>query len=79
MRNDLLELLINPYSGNELKRENDFLVDIATKERFPIKNGIPVLIREEEVKGLNKLHQKRYDWFALHTFMISQLAPLDRM
>jgi uncharacterized protein YbaR (Trm112 family) len=51
MRNDLLELLINPYSGSELKRENDSLVDKVTKERFPIKSGIPLLIREEEVKA----------------------------
>ena len=63
LKNELLPLLINPYSGNELKRESDFLVDKVTEERFPIKNGIPVLLREEEVKGLNKLYKKRYDWF----------------
>ena len=77
MRNDLLELLINPYSGNELKRESELLVDKVTEERFPIKNGIPVLIREEEVKGLNKLYQKRYDWLAyFYDFMIGTIGSL---
>lgn len=64
MRDDILDLLINPYSGNKLKKESGFLVDPEANERFPVKNGIPVLLREEEVKGLNKLYQKRYDWLA---------------
>jgi len=77
MKNDLLELLINPYSGHELKRENDSLVDTVTAERFPIKDGIPVLLREEEVKGLNKLYQKRYDWLAyFYDFMIGSIGSL---
>lgn len=72
MRDDILGLLINPYSGNEMKKDNDFLVDLVTSERFPIKNGIPVLLREEEVKGLNKLYQKRYDWLAyFYDFMMN--------
>jgi len=72
MRDDVLDLLINPYSGNELKKESGFLVDPVTSERFPVKNGIPVLLREEEVKGLNKLYQKRYDWLAyFYDFTIS--------
>jgi len=64
MDDELLPLLINPYSGNDLKNESDLLVDKVTEECFPIKNGIPVLLREEEVKGLNKLYKKRYDWLA---------------
>jgi len=77
MKDDLLELLINPYSGNDLKKEIEFLVDLITDERFPIKNGIPVLIREEEVNGLNKLYQKRYDWLAyFYDFMIGTIGSL---
>ncbi len=72
MRDDLLELLINPYSGNELKRRSDLLVDTLTGERFPVKSDFPVLLREEEVKGLNRLYQKRYDWLAyFYDFMIA--------
>ena len=50
------------------------MVDKVTEERFPIKNGIPVLLIEE-VKGLNKLYQKRYDWFVhFYGFMISTIG-----
>lgn len=77
MRDDILSLLINPYTGNELKKDNDFLVDLVTGERFPIKNGVPALLREEEVKGLNKLYQKRYDWLAyFYDFMIGSIGSL---
>lgn len=64
MRGDLLELLINPYTGNRLERGTDSLVDMITRERFPIRNGIPAILRGEEVRGLNRLYQKRYDWWA---------------
>ena len=42
--------------------DNDTLVDEITGEKYYIKNGIPVLYREDEVKGLYRLYQKRYDW-----------------
>ena len=58
MKSELLPLLINPYSGNDLKKENDFLVDVTTGEKFAIKNNIPVLLRKEEITGLNRLYQK---------------------
>ena len=64
MRGDLLELLINPYTGNRLERGTDSLVDTITRERFPIRNGIPAILRREEVRGLNRLYQKRYDGWA---------------
>ena len=63
MRDDIIDLIMNPYSGNDLKQENDSLVDVITNECFSIKNGIPVILREEEVIGLNRIYQKRYDWF----------------
>jgi len=62
MRETLLPLLINPYTANALKTDNDALVDEFTGEKYYINNGIPVLYREDEVKGLNRLYQKRYDW-----------------
>ena len=62
MKVTLLPLLINPYTANSLKMENDTLVDEITGEKYYIKNNIPVLYREDEVKGLNRLYQKRYDW-----------------
>jgi len=72
MNDELLPLLINPYSGNELKKESDLLIDKVNEESFQIKNGIPVLLHEEEVEGLNKVYQKRYDWLAyFYDFMMN--------
>ncbi len=77
MKNELLPLLINPYSGNDLKKENNILVDVITGEKFAIKNNIPVLLREEEITGLNRLYQKRYDWLVyIYDFMMLTLSPL---
>jgi len=38
MKNELLPMLVNPYSGIDLKKEKDFLVDVITGEKFAIKN-----------------------------------------
>lgn len=74
MKNELLPLLINTYRGNDLKKENDFLVDVKTGEKFAIKNNIPALLREEEITGLNRLYQKRYDWLVyIYDFMMLTL------
>ena len=76
LKNELLPLLINPYSGNELKRESDFLVDVITDEKFAIKDSIPVLLREEQVTGLNLLYQKRYDWLAYFYDLMMNIGSL---
>lgn len=64
MRTDLCSILINPYTGNRPHLENDALVDSETQERFPVIGGIPVMLREKEVRGLNRLYRRRYDWLA---------------
>jgi len=77
MRETLLPLLINPYTANDLKTDNDALVDKITGEKYYINNGIPVLYREDEVKGLNRLYQKRYDWLVyIYDFMMLTLSSL---
>jgi len=77
MRETLLSLLINPYTANSLKMDNDTLVDEITGEKYYIKNGIPVLYREDEVNGLNRLYQKRYDWLVyIYDFMMLTLSSL---
>lgn len=76
MREDLVSILINPYSGNNLQLEDGSLVDPGTGERFSIQNGIPVILREQEVKGLNRLYQRRYDWLSyFYDFMAARLGP----
>ena len=77
MNEELVSLLINPYTGNALKREGDSLVDRSTGEKFPIRDGVPFILREDEVTGLNREYQQKYDWLCyFYDFMADYLAPL---
>ncbi len=46
---DLLEIMVCPVSHAPLQQVGDFLVstDPATRLRYPIKDGIPVMLEEE--------------------------------
>ena len=59
---ELLTLLRNPDTGNSLVNENGFLKDRETGERFPVREGIPVILRKDDVFGRNRKQQKGYDW-----------------
>lgn len=59
---DMLPLLRNPNSGNSLELDNGFLKDTVTGESFTIREGIPVILRNDDVFGWNRKQQKGYDW-----------------
>ena len=42
----LLEILVCPVTHSKLRREGDFLVSDAGGLRYPIKEGLPVLLPE---------------------------------
>ena len=46
---DLLEIMVCPVSHAPLRQVGDFLVstDSVTRLRYPIKDGIPVMLEEE--------------------------------
>ncbi len=46
---DLLEIMVCPVSHAPLRQVGDFLVstDSATRLRYPITDGIPVMLEEE--------------------------------
>ena len=56
-----LRLLRNPYTGNTVVRDDDVLIDSETGEQFPIRDGIPVLLRDEDVVGVNRRMQWTFD------------------
>ncbi len=73
MKSDILTLICDPITHDllELKAEPDaygcfreFFVNPKTGQYFPIRDGIPIFIREDEVSGLNQKYQKMYDRFA---------------
>lgn len=45
----LLDLAVCPISRSKLTREGDYLVSAAGGIKYPIKDGIPVLIAEQAV------------------------------
>ncbi len=75
---ELLSLLCNPHTGNPLKLEKGHLKDTVTRESFLIREGIPVILRKEDVFGWNRKQQKGYDWGSyfydlLYTFNLLNL------
>jgi len=58
----IISLLRNPDTGNPLVRQNGFLADKVTGERFMIRKGIPVILRKDDVFGWNRKQQRGYDW-----------------
>ena len=69
MNSETVSMLCNPYTHESLRyiktQESDgtikeFLEGVETGERFPIKNGIPVLYDESRLQGLNLRYQKFY-------------------
>ncbi|MBI4397931.1 MAG: Trm112 family protein [Candidatus Omnitrophica bacterium] len=44
---ELLNILACPICKKEVKLQNDFLVCEACRKRYPIKDGIPIMLVEE--------------------------------
>ncbi len=79
MRTELRSILINPYTGNRPDLRDGALVDPETRERFPVIGGIPIMLREQEVEGLNRLYQRRYDSLSpFYDFFMTTVARLVR-
>ena len=53
--------MCNPYKGEPLIRQGDELVGAASKQRFAIREGIPVILTEEGLEGRNRGSKLIYD------------------
>jgi ubiquinone/menaquinone biosynthesis C-methylase UbiE len=56
-----LELVGEPARG---RRCEQFLMNHNSGQRFPIRDGIPIFIRDTDVSGSNRRYQALYDRFA---------------
>jgi ubiquinone/menaquinone biosynthesis C-methylase UbiE len=50
MRDETLQLMCNPYLGEPFRREGNFLIGITSGHKYPIRNGIPVIIENKGTK-----------------------------
>jgi len=73
MKPDILSLICDPATRDALEintesdargRLREFLVNPRTGRRFPVRNGIPVFLLEDEVFGSNRRYRAMYDRFA---------------
>jgi ubiquinone/menaquinone biosynthesis C-methylase UbiE/uncharacterized protein YbaR (Trm112 family) len=62
MNPQCLSLLCDPETHASLELAGDALVNPSSGSRFPIRDGIPVFLRE--VEGLNRKYQTMYDRLA---------------
>jgi ubiquinone/menaquinone biosynthesis C-methylase UbiE len=73
MKSDILELICDPATRDALDvvtepdargRLREFLVNPKTGRRFPIRDGIPIFLQENDVSGSNRRYQALYDRMA---------------
>ncbi len=89
MKTDNLALICDPTNHDALEiktgpdtrgRLREFLVNPKTGQRFPIRDGIPIFLREGEVSGANHKYQAMYDRFApfydFSTWLYSRLKGM---
>jgi ubiquinone/menaquinone biosynthesis C-methylase UbiE len=61
MRPETLDLLCNPYKGEPFVRDGNTLIGIASKQTFPIRDSIPVILTDASTDGLNRRSKLIYD------------------
>jgi ubiquinone/menaquinone biosynthesis C-methylase UbiE len=61
MKESILELICNPKTHQPLVLDREYLYDPLTKQKFPIYHGIPALLDQSEITGLNRKYQRMYD------------------
>ena len=75
---EILSLLRNPTTGNSLVFEDGMMIDPITAERFELRNGIPVILRKDDVFGNNRKQQTAYDWFS-YLYDLMYTLPLSNL
>jgi ubiquinone/menaquinone biosynthesis C-methylase UbiE len=85
MRPNTLPLLCHPLTHEPLRvvvrpdpdgNSQEKLVSIKTGEEFPIRDGIPIFLREADVSGSNKKYQELYNHIAPFYDLSMQVSAL---
>jgi SAM-dependent methyltransferase len=90
MESDILALICDPTTHDTLEtrtepdgrgHHQEFLFNPKSGQRFPIRDGIPIFLREGEASGSNRKYQTMYDRFApfydFSTWLYSRWKRID--
>jgi len=61
---EMLSLLRDPADRGPLQREGGWLVNRTSARRYPIIDGVPVLLDSTELGQQNRKFQRMYDWMS---------------
>jgi ubiquinone/menaquinone biosynthesis C-methylase UbiE len=61
MKESSLNLICSPVTGKPLSLEKGNLIEKGTGRKFPVIKGIPALIDQNDVTGMNRKYQHLYD------------------
>jgi ubiquinone/menaquinone biosynthesis C-methylase UbiE len=73
MRPETISIMCNPYYGEPFKQDGDALVGTATGNRYPIRNGIPVILEDSR-----RRHQTAFSWL-FHDLLAPAYDPVVRL
>lgn len=76
MRTETIEILCNPYKGEPFRLEGDQLVGAASGQRFPIRDGIPVILAEPSISARSRWFRWFYNQAAFAYDRILDLGDL---
>lgn len=79
MRPETIDLMCNPYKGEPFIREGKTLRGVSSKQTFPIRDGIPIVLAEESLTGLNRQSKMIHDFFAFSYDFIVNLGDRIRL
>jgi ubiquinone/menaquinone biosynthesis C-methylase UbiE len=79
MRPETIELMCNPYKGEPLIQQDNWLVGVTSGQTFEIKNNIPVILTEDGLKGRNKTSKLVHDLTAFAYDAVVTLGDLIQL
>lgn len=72
MRPETIDLMCNPYKGEPFALKGNTIQGVSSGQTFPIRDGIPMVLAEEALTGLNRQSKMIHDIFAFsYDFVVS--------
>lgn len=79
MRPETIELMCNPYKGEPFILAENAIRGVSSGQTFPIREGIPIVLAEEALTGLNRQSKTIHDIFAFSYDFVVTLGDRIRL